>query len=851
MFLTSHHHAAKLFFLILFLCSIFSFSCGGERKDYLLTKKGESPYAIVLSGEASPSEKHAADELQMLLKMATGAKLPIVEETDSRTQKPMRIFIGSGMMTGEFIALGKPVNREKLGDEGFIIRTVKKSGIAPDVIIAGGRLRGTLYGVYTFLDHLGFRWYTNRKTWYPEGSTLRMPHFDKEEIPAFMYREPSIYEVYNVTWAARNRINGVISPNDTLRGGRVKVNGVHTFDRLIPHSLFKEHPEYFPLIGGKRVTGYVQRCLTNPDVVKIAAENLIKWIDSQPNEKIFSLSASDIYGNLCECVHCQKIMEEEDSPAGLYLHFVNQVAEIVEKKYPDKYISTLAYHFTEKPPRTVKPRHNVIIRVAPIEICVSHPFTECSEEPSVRLRKHLEGWSRLTSRIFIWHYNTDFSNYLMPFPNFKEFTADIKTYHKNGVRGIYFQGSNNGPGGSDADLRAWVMARLLWDPYQDGDALVNEWMHGVYGRAYEPMRTYFDLMHERVADPDHHLHIFEPPTREKWPDHVVASMDSLHEVALSIADGDTTSIYYIKKNRMAVKFIQHIMNTGHLQVVDGAYRPVENKVTVEDHDRFIEYIKPFGVKRLREEWCDANFPTLLRQRVETHTIVTIENEDLRLDVVPNLGGRIVRLIHKMTGENLLHPLDPTDNFYPVSGGYEEMTAHTWGCTGFSNSYESELKGRKLILTGKTNKGLLFTRTISLPEHGARINFSSSIINKNEKPTIYRLVCRMHLNCDPDRMTLKARTKDGIFIKPVASEDRTRWGITTVKYDGPNKPAGAWRLENVINGHTIENRFRDNEVASCILAIPEEDNMVRMEIQSPEREVEAGGRITINHIWEIK
>ena len=49
---------------------------------------------------------------------------------------------------------------------------------------------------------------------------------------------------------------------------------------------------------------------------------------------------------------CKKIIEDEGSPSGLYLDFVNRVAEIVEKKHPDKYISTLAYGFTVKPPKT-------------------------------------------------------------------------------------------------------------------------------------------------------------------------------------------------------------------------------------------------------------------------------------------------------------------------------------------------------------------------------------------------------------------------------------------------------------------------------------------------------------------
>ena len=224
-----------------------------------------------------------------------------------------------------------------------------------------------------------------------------------------------------------------------MRGGSVSLQAHHTFERLVPPSLFKQHPEYFPLVGGKRVTGYVQRCLTAPGIVELTADNMIKWMDSEPQQKYFALGQND-YENYCLCPKCSKIMEEEGSPAGLYIQYVNKVAEIVEEKHPDKYLVTFAYSFTEKPPKFVKPRHNVFIQLAPIDICVSHPFTSCSDPASVKFRERFDGWSRLTDRMSVWHYVTDFRNLLMPFPDFKEFTADIKTYHQKGCQRDIFSG---------------------------------------------------------------------------------------------------------------------------------------------------------------------------------------------------------------------------------------------------------------------------------------------------------------------------------------------------------------------------------------------------------------------------
>ena len=305
---------------------------------------------------------------------------------------------------------------------------------------------------------------------------------------------------------------------------------------------------------------------------------------------------------------------------------------------------------------------------------------------------------------------------------------------------------------------------------------------------------------------------------------------------------------------MAVMFLQQTLGSGRLEVVDGAYRPVGNRVTVDDFDRFAEYIKQFGVTYIGNTWSSHRLITSLRQRVETHEVVTIENEDIKLDVVPNLGGRIVSLIHKKTGTELLNRMSPEDNFYPVIGGYEEITALTWGCTGFTNSYEAEVKGNSITLTVLTPNGLRFKRTITLPSKGSMITFSSSIINESASSQTYKLVCRMHLKADPDMTELTARSQSGSFIKPTPTEEKTTaWPFLSFsrRYDGVNKPTGLWRLKNRQNGLTIENRFENSQVEGCHLITEKNMNLALMEIHTAEHEVKPGDRIILKHTWEIK
>jgi len=49
-----------------------------------------------------------------------------------------------------------------------------------------------------------------------------------------------------------------------------------------------------------------------------------------------------------------------------------------------------------------------------------------------------------------------------------------------------------------AELRAWVLARLLWDPSRDGEALTNEFIEGYYGPAASHIKAYLKVTHDAV-----------------------------------------------------------------------------------------------------------------------------------------------------------------------------------------------------------------------------------------------------------------------------------------------------------------------------------------------------------------
>jgi hypothetical protein len=286
------------------------------------------------------------------------------------------------------------------------------------------------------------------------------------------------------------------------------------------------------------------------------------WIAKDPDALIHSVTQNDTY-KWCECDKCTAIATQYGGvQSGLYLWFVNQVAEEIGKTNPDVLIDTFAYQFTETPPTGIKPRKNVRVRLCPIGACAAHPFEQCDHKATVAFMKHLDGWSKITDTLYIWHYNTSFAHYLMPYPDFGEFPADTRLYKARGVRGIFFEGAYGpGGGGSFADLQAYVMARLLWDPKADAIALVQEWHTGVYAQAAPPMLEWFKLLHAKAAEPQNHFVCFSNPKNVGYlTPEVIATGETLFGRALALAATNPQAKEYVEKAQLGLRYVKLYLN---------------------------------------------------------------------------------------------------------------------------------------------------------------------------------------------------------------------------------------------------------------------------------------------------
>lgn len=539
---------------------------------------GKSRYAIVVAKDASQSELTAAEELQEYIYRISGAKLALVSE-DKAADYKRYIFVGYSPEFGEKLGVERPED----GDEGFTYRSV-----GDDLWIYGGKQRGTMYGVYSFLENeLGVRWYTKSCTKVPERNTWSFGKLNHSETPAVGIRQMDYFDSQDAAFLAHNKVNSIWNSQVNKYGNLVGYWGCHTFDALVAsNKYFATHPEYFSLRDGERKP-HTQLCLTNPDVLKLCTEGMLQTIKNNPNYWVYSLSQNDNQ-NYCQCEKCTEIANRYGGQSGLLLWFVNQVADVVKEHYPDKHISTFAYQYTRGVPTGITPRDNVVIRLCSIECCFGHPLDAC--EHNKPFMEDIRKWKDVAGKLFIWDYVTNFRQYLAPFPNFNVLAPNIKTFIDHNVIGIFEEGQYQSTGGSFADLRAWVLNKLLWNPEQDTMALVDDFIGGYYGAAAPYVRKYFNLCHKQLKD-DMVLDIYYVENHPIFSEEFLKRANELVDKACQAVENESDELKYrVDLVRLQMKYL-HLVRKPQEALEDGTY------------DYFVDFIRRHKIRVL--EWEDV------------------------------------------------------------------------------------------------------------------------------------------------------------------------------------------------------------------------------------------------------
>jgi hypothetical protein len=536
---------------------------------------GRSDFSICPGAQASPLSAAMADTLRRYLREISGADVPVTRTLRSRGQQIV-FEIGRSR--------DPDCNVPALGHDGFRIWT--SSG---NVYITSGSDYGLQNGVYTFLEqYLGCRKYSPTVTIIPKRESIVLSKIDDVQVPPLTFRMQDFHDPGYAAWHKLNSQDefGLF---------------VHTFNTLVPpETYFEQHPEYYSLLNGHR-TAHGQLCLTNPDVFRIVVRELRSRMAAKPGATFWSVSQNDTYVP-CDCEACRAIDAEEGSPSGSLLAFVNRVAD----EFPDMTISTLAYQYSRAAPKHLRPRPNVNIMLCSIECNRSRPIAV--DPGSASFVQDVEDWSRLTRNILLWDYVIQFRNLVSPFPNLRVLQPNMQFFVKSGVTSVFEQGLAQMKG-EFAELRAYLISKLLWDPYVDLDAVMNDFLQGYYGKAAPFLRRYIDTMHDALETSGEALSIYgypAPTAKGYLAPGRFASYDPLFHQAEAAVGDDEAMLLRVRTARLPLQFarLEQAKMSGvaergfFVESADGSLqvRPeLDSLLTV-----FVRRCKEAGIPRLWE-----------------------------------------------------------------------------------------------------------------------------------------------------------------------------------------------------------------------------------------------------------
>jgi hypothetical protein len=371
-------------------------------------------------------------------------------------------------------------------------------------------------------------------------------------------REPFWYDMFDGDLAARNKANGNAMRLGEQHGGKVRFGGglfVHTFNTLCPpEEFFATNPEYFSEIDGRRVKDRSQLCLTHPDVLRIVTERLLERIRQDPSAKLFSVSQNDWY-NFCTCPACKAIDDREGSPRRDDDRVREPGGRSGRKGVPRRLDRDTRLPIHPQPPKTVRPRHNVVPRLCTIECDFSQSLDRSAfaREPKV-CRGH-RGWSAMTDKLYLWDYTTNFRNYIGAFPNVLALQGNVKFFRDHRVVGLFEQGAYQGRHGDFAEFKAWLLAKWLWNPDLPAESLLADFFSGYYGAAAPLVRRYFDELHTFYNDPaTKPLRIFDDVKNQVIPDSFYARAHQLWEQAESAVKDSPAHLYNVRMGGIPVLY---------------------------------------------------------------------------------------------------------------------------------------------------------------------------------------------------------------------------------------------------------------------------------------------------------
>lgn len=459
--------------------------------DGYIANNGLTDYSIVIKNDATTLETFAAEELQMLLKEATGAVLPIlVDQGIQFTAQSNYISLGNNLIASQ---AGVEAKEQLVKKQGFIIKTVGKS-----IFISGAYAEGTLFGVYGWLEkELNFDCFANKYYTIDKVDSLTFKNYEAIDVPDMAVRNaendfitndaPTMYRMRYTNRSAKNLFIGI--------------QGVHTIFHFLPKENYPEKLSKWYSSDGTQLCYTARGDKSEYNALKNEFFSVMKEeFKKNTQGYIFNIGQEDKF-TWCGCQGCLDVINQYGAESATEIIFCNELAQMMRdwmetdegKPYArDFKIMFLAYQRSLEAPKkgNLKCDPNVMVCFAADNMDY---FNDIYSESNKAFYEAFKGWVGISDVMNVYTYQCNYEYFLVPFDSFNglqkfyQFSASLNTHW------FLDHGQGNQRAGATgwAVLKNYLCSKLSWDVNADVDQLTKKFFHGFYGEVSEDMYSVY------------------------------------------------------------------------------------------------------------------------------------------------------------------------------------------------------------------------------------------------------------------------------------------------------------------------------------------------------------------------
>jgi len=421
------------------------------------------------------------------------------------------------------------------------------------------------------------------------------------------------------------------------------------------------------------------------------------------------------------------------------------------------------------------------------------------------------------------------------------------------VNNVFEEANYFSRGGELIELRAYVLAKTLWDPQYDTDRAIDEFVAAYYGAAAPYVRQYINLAHEGFRDAQgYHVQIWGWDPREYMPSDFVSRAQGLFRKARQVVRDDAVALHRVRVAHLPVLYLVLKGLGVYARQEDVLFDPAVPEAG-DWLEEFRQVVAAEGIRCHYEggdvgKWLETLSPPPLRLQVER-----LKGDRVEIELVPGFGGRILSIRDLATGAEWAKAYSADGTIRLLNSGIEDYSEPRHLSPGWWEPYEVvERTPQSMTMRARLSNGLELERRVSLVTGEARVRIRSTLRNGPDERRKACLRMSSHFEvAHVGRARAIIAAADGAWQERAFPEPEPGIPHGEFRLQGQDCPRGAWGIMDQTRGRCLVDRVLDGEVEAYYASWTPRDRVVNLQLWSPARELEPGGVLSIEHELELR